>query len=165
MKNNFYKIIYFCFILFCFISCKPVDMKKFYKENSIEESKINSIRIFGEKNVEKITKKTLPFELTESFDAINKYYTKDNSENYRDYIDSYESRLNLGHSSSIRFSNRLYLFTKKKADSKKGIAYFIFLSKKNNEFDLFEIKFKPMTEGKFNTILKEITENREIDFN
>lgn len=163
MKNFFYKIIWSLFVVFCFISCKP-DVKKFYKENLIEDSKINSIKAFGEKNVVKIIKKTLPFELPESFDEINKYYAQNNSKHDDNFIHRYESKLNKGLYSSIMYSNRLYFFTKKEWDSKKGDVYFIFLSKKNNEFNLFEIKFKPITEGKFNTIMKEITENHEINF-
>lgn len=167
MKKN-YKILCFCLISFCFISCKPVDMKGFYEENSIESSKINSIKIFGEENILKISKNILPFEIQESFADIYKYYSHDNSENDISFIDIYYSKINKGYysgiSSSVMYKDRLYLFTKKQMKNKKGNVHFIFLSKTNEVFNIFEIEFKPITEDRFNDIMDVITENHEIDF-
>lgn len=155
MKKIIRYFIFSLFILFSFISCKPVDMKKFYKENLIEESKINSIKVLGEENVVKINKKIIPFEIPESFDDINKYYVQTDSENNKSFIDNYRSKLNKGYCLSIRDSKELYFFTKTRITKRKGNVYYIFLSKTNNEFNIFEIEFKPITEEKFNAIMED----------
>lgn len=121
--------IFSLFILFSFISCKPVDMKKFYKENLIEESKINSIKVLGEENVVKINKKIIPFEIPESFDDINKYYVQTDSENNKSFIDNYRSKLNKGYCLSIRDSKELYFFTKTRITKKKEMFIIFFYQK------------------------------------
>ncbi|MBP5175887.1 MAG: hypothetical protein ILP07_08255 [Treponema sp.] len=162
MKKLFWSII----VVSLFItSCGVKDINQFYEENAIQTAEKNNIKEFGEENISRIIKNTLPFEIPASFDEIKEYY---NPVGYKTFEDIYFSKINKkyysGISSAEQIDNKYYLFTKADFHDKKGKVHFIFLSKTESEFNIFDVEFKPMEEGRFNTIMRTIETSRDIDF-
>ena len=162
MKKLFWSIIVFSLFI---TSCGVKDINQFYEENAIQNPIRNNIREFGEANISRITKKTLPFEIPASFGEIKKYYSPDGKKRFTDiYFSEIRKKYYSGISSSIEASDKFYLFTKDDFDDKKWKVHFIFLSKTESEFNIFDVEFKPMEEGRFNTIMRTIETSRDIDF-
>lgn len=160
MKKESFLFLFFCGII-CF-SCKKIDISEFYEQYKIDSSIIEIIQTIGDDKINRITKKTIPYSISESFDDILNYYSGENI-TYDSFIDLYYSEINKknywGNSRMFSSNNKMCVFTPCKYNQNKGKLNFIFCYKDMNEFNIYDIEYSVLTDKYFDELFNVLLKN------
>lgn len=165
MKKIFLFILSLLINLILFSSCRKLNVNELYEQNAFDDSIIDVIRIIGEDKIEKIAKRNVPYEIPMSFGEIMNFYSTGELK-YDSFLHLFYSRIYKKNYPSNLFSymsgDKLCVFIPNKYNKEKGKVDFIFCTKDENEFRIFDITFASISEKAYEEIFEALL--KKADF-